>query len=341
VTILQLLGSAADGGAETYFVDLVTALQSNAPDQVAGLRAHPGRSRAMANADVPTGVFGFGGPLDRLTKPRLARFARRHGATHLVAWMNRAARHAPAGPWRRFGRLGGYYDLKNYRGFDGLVGNTAHIRDWMVGEGWPASRAFHIPNFAEPGPEPALARSELGTPDDVPLLLGMGRLHASKAHDVSLRALRQLPEAWLWIAGAGPLEAELRALAGHLDVTERVRFLGWRSDPAALYRAADVCVFPSRYEPLGNTVIQAWAHGLPIVAAASQGPGSLIRDRQDGRLVPVDDADALAAALGELLADAAGRTRLAQAGAQRVAAEFSKDAVVAQWRELFAHNGAA
>ena len=48
-----------------------------------------------------------------------------------------------------------------------------------------------------------------------------------------------------------------------------MRFLGWRTDPSALYRSADVCVFPSRYEPLGNVVIQAWAHGLPVAAAAS------------------------------------------------------------------------
>ena len=89
----------------------------------------------------------------------------------------------------------------------------------------------------------------------------------------------------------------LEKAAGALGVADRVRFLGWRADPSALYRAADVCVFPSRYEPLGNVVIQAWAHGLPVVAAASQGPAALIEDGADGLLVPIDDADALAAAV--------------------------------------------
>ena len=149
-----------------------------------------------------------------------------------------------------------------------------------------------------------------------------------------------MPEAFLWIAGAGPQEAKLKALAEALGVANRVRFLGWRSDASALYRTADVCVFPSRYEPLGNVVIQAWAHGLPVVAARSQGPSALIRDESDGLLTPVDDAEALAVAVRRLLDDPMLRIRLAQNGAGRVEAEFSRAAVVAQWRDLFAEVGA-
>jgi glycosyltransferase involved in cell wall biosynthesis len=120
-----------------------------------------------------------------------------------------------------------------------------------------------------------------------------------------------------------------------------VRFLGWRTDASALYRTADVCLFPSRYEPLGNVVIQAWAHGLPVVAAASQGPSALIRDGRDGLLVAVDDAEALARAVRRVLDEPMLRIGLIQHGAERVEAEFSAAAVVAQWRELFADLGAA
>jgi glycosyltransferase involved in cell wall biosynthesis len=324
VTVLHLLGSRADGGAETYFTQLTSALQAGLGGQAAAIRAHEGRVRALRRAGVPVSTFGFGGPLDGLTRPRLARRARALDARVLVAWMNRAARHAPRGPWRRIGRLGGYYDLKNYKGFDALVGNTADIRDWIVGQGWPAEHAHHVPNFAEAGPEPALRRAALETPEGIPLLLGMGRLHASKAHDVSLRALGRLPDAWLWIAGTGPLEAELKALAAELGVADRVRWLGWRDDASALYRAADVCVFPSRYEPLGNVVIQAWAHGLPVVAAAAKGPAALIEDGVDGRIVPVDHPEALARAVAEMLADPSARAAMAQAGLARAAGEFGR-----------------
>jgi len=88
-------------------------------------------------------------------------------------------------------------------------------------------------------------------------------------------------------------------------------------------------------------VIQAWAHGLPVAAAASQGPGALIRDGEDGLLVPVDVPEALAAAVRRLLDDPMLRIRLAQNGLERVEADFSQAAVVAQWRDLFARFGAA
>jgi glycosyltransferase involved in cell wall biosynthesis len=256
--------------------------------------------------------------------------------------MNRAARHTPKGPWAWIGRLGGYYNLKYYRGFDFLVANTEDIADWIVGHGWPAGKVRCIPNFAAaPKAAAPVDRASLATPAAAPLLLGMGRLHEAKAHDVSLAALREVPEAFLWIAGAGPEEPKLRALAEALGVADRVRFLGWRNDPSALYRAADVCVFPSRYEPLGNVVIQAWAHGLPVVAADSQGPKALIRDGVDGLLTPVDDAGALAAGVRQVLAAPKLAASFAAKGKARVAAEFSEAAIVGQWTELFADYGAA
>ncbi|WP_309643484.1 glycosyltransferase [Phenylobacterium sp.] len=342
MSVLHLLGTAGEGGAETYFLDLVGGLARAGVDQACAIRANPNREAALSRMDIPSGLFRFGGPIDILTKPKLAGFSRKHDVKLALAWMNRAARHTPKGPWARVGRLGGYYNLKYYRGFDELVANTEDIAEWVVGQGWPAGKVRHIPNFAEAPAEAAPAqRATLDTPADAPLLLAMGRLHDSKAHDISLNALAAIPDAHLWIAGVGPLEAKLKAMAQALGVADRVRFLGWRTDASALYRAADVCIFPSRYEPLGNVVIQSWAHGLPVVAAASQGPAALIRDGEDGLLVPVDDAQALAAAVNRMLADPALRAGLARAGAARVEAEFSQAAVVAQWRDLFADYGAS
>lgn len=340
MSVLHLLGTSGEGGAETYFVDLVTALGQAGVAEVAAIRRHEARQRALAAAGVATSVQGFGGPLDIFTRSRVAGFARQNDVGLAIAWMNRAARHTPKGPWKRVGRLGGYYSLKYYRGFDALVANTEDIADWVVRQGWPAGQVRYIPNFAAAAEDQAPAsRAALETPEAAPLLLGMGRLHDVKAHDISLAALAKLPEAYLWIAGVGPQEAKLKAMAQAFGVVDRVRFLGWRTDAAALYRAADVCVFPSRFEPLGNVVIQAWAHNLPVVAAASQGPAALIRDGEDGLLVAIDDAEALAGGVRRVLDDPMLRIRLVQNGGERVETEFSRDAVVAQWRGLFEDLG--
>ncbi|MBX3482497.1 glycosyltransferase [Phenylobacterium sp.] len=343
MSVLHLLGTAGEGGAETYFVDLVKALHRAGVPEAAVIRRNADREARLRKAGVPVKTLRFGGPIDILTRPAAAGFAALNKTKVALAWMNRAARHTPRGPWARIGRLGGYYNLKYYRNFDHLVANTEDIAEWVVGQGWPAGRVTCIPNFARvPAADAApVDRASLDTPPDAPLLLAMGRLHDAKAHDISLQALAQLPGAYLWIAGVGPLEAKLKGMAEALGVASRVRFLGWRTDASALYRTADVCVFPSRYEPLGNVVIQAWAHRLPVVAAESQGPKALIQDGKDGVLVPIDDADALAAAARRLLADPALRRRLAEAGARRVDGEFAEAAVVARWKALFAEFGAA
>lgn len=320
-------------------MDLVRALQAGPGGQAAVLRPHAGRLAALHAAGVPTATAPFGGPLDFVTAPAIGRVLRAQQARVALQWMNRPGRFIPRGPWARIGRLGGYYDLKYYRGCDHLVANTADIARWIVAEGWPAGAVSHIPNFAEPGPQAPVSRASLDTPEGAPLLLVMGRLHPVKAHDVALEVLARTPEAWLWAAGSGELEGELKALAARLGVAERVRWLGWRSDASALYRAADVCLFPSRFEPLGNVVIQAWAHGLPVVAAAAAGPAALIADGEDGLLAAVDDVEALAAAVRRLIDDPALRARLAEAGRAKAAAQFRRGAVVARWRDLFARFG--
>lgn len=341
MSVVHLLGSAGDGGAESYFVSLAGALHRDGVRQAFAVRRHPARETALLALGEPVETLRFGGPLDLLTRPRVARLAKGRQAKLLVAWMNRAARHCPRGPWARVGRLGGYYNLKYYAGMDLLVANTRDIAGWIESQGWPADRIRYIPNFAAAGPGAPVDRAALNTPADAPLLLSMGRLHQAKAHDVALQALALIPDAFLWIAGSGPLKASLERLAREQGVDGRVRFLGWREDSSSLYRTADVVLFPSRYEPLGNVVIQAWAHGAPVVAAASQGPAALVRDGEDGLLTPVDDAACLAEAAQRLIDDPALRARLSGAGFRRIAAEFSEAQVTAQWRTLFQQFGAA
>ena len=340
MTLLHTMGSNRSGGAEAYFVSLAEALARDGLPQAAAIRAHPMRERRLAEAGVRVEVMPFSVPIDFFTAPRIRKLAREVDTKVLLQWMNRAGRCGPKhGPWTRIGRLGGYYNLKYYQGCELLVVNTDDIGRYVVGEGWPADKVVCIPNFARAGVQPPLSRARHETPEDAPLLVAMGRLHKAKALDVGLEALAKLPGVYMWIAGDGPLEANLKALAEQLRISDRVRFLGWRDDSSAIYRAADICVFPSRYEPLGNTVIQSWAHGIPVVAAASVGPAALIRDGEDGLLTPVDDAEALSAAIRRLIEDQALSQRLREAGIARAEGEFAERPIIARWRELLAKYG--
>lgn len=330
------MAGARQGGAEAFFERLIPALAQAGEQVTAAIRHQPERAARLAAAGVVPLQLGFGGPLDLLTRPRLAAALRRFAPAVVVAWMNRAARHAPSGPWTLCGRLGGYYDLDYYRRCTHLVGNTRGIVDWMVRQGWPAAQAHHLPNFAENFSRTAPALLDLPRP----ILLGLGRLHRNKAFDVLIQAMPGVPGATLAIAGEGPEEEALRQLARRLGVADRVAFLGWRQDAGALLKAADLFVCPSRHEPLGNVVLEAWSAACPVVAAAADGPTELIRDGADGVLVAKEDPDALAAAIMRLLTDHAAAARMAQAGRARFEAEFAQAAVVSAWRDFHARVAA-
>ncbi len=334
--VLQVMAGAEHGGAETFFTRLVLALHGAGLEQRAVIRRQPERAAALRAAGVETVELPFGGFLDWRTGRALGREIVAFRPRLVLTWMNRATCRCPAGAFVHAARLGGYYELKHYRRCHHLIGNTRDIVDYLVREGWPRERAHHLPNFAPRTRAAPVARGDLATPEGAPLLLALGRLHRNKAFDVLLAALAQVPEAHLWLAGEGPLRGALEAEARRLGIDSRIRFLGWRDDTAALFAAADLLVCPSRHEPLGNVVIEAWAQGVPVIAAASAGPRALVADGANGLLVPVDDAAALAGAIRRGIADSALRERLRRGGTAAYEAEFTEDAVVRRYLDFFA-----
>jgi glycosyltransferase involved in cell wall biosynthesis len=342
--LLQIMGSRQRGGAEAFFSRLCVALAQTRIDKRAPIdQTVVIRSRAACRDDLVAGglkpielPFLFNG--DPLTRHRLGRLIAATAPEVVLSWMSRAATTCPpARNGRRFvhvGRLGGYYDLKYYAGCDHLIANTQDIAQYVVAHGWPRGRVHYLPNFVDERPAAAADRASLDTPADVPVILALGRLHSDKAFDVLLTALAGVPRAHLWLAGEGPLEASLKQLAGTLGVAARVHFLGWRTDVAALLGAADCLACPSRIEPLGNVILEAWAHRRPVVVAASKGPLGLVRHEGTGLVVPLEDARALADALRRVLEDKSFAAALAERGRAEYLAHFSKDAVTALYRDF-------
>jgi glycosyltransferase involved in cell wall biosynthesis len=329
------MAGARHGGAEAFFERLTIAFGRAGVAQRVVIRREPARAALLRAHGIEPVELDFGGAFDFRTRPALKREIAAFAPDVVMSWMSRAARAAPKGDFVHIGRLGGYYDLKYYRSCDHLIGNTEDIRDWIVAQGWPRDRAHHVPNFVDAESQPPADRAQHATPKDAPLLLALGRLHENKAFDVLIDALARVPGAHLWIAGEGPLDALLRQRAKRVGVSPRVHFLGWRRDAPALLAAADVLVCPSRAEPLGNVVIEGWAHRRPVVAAAAKGPAALIADGRTGLLAPVDDPDALAQAIQRVLADKALRESLASEGRKAYEASFTERAVVARYLDVF------
>lgn len=341
--ILQVMAGAAQGGAETAFVDMCIALHEAGEDIEVVTRKNPARQARLEAAGLKVHILPFGGLVDIFTTLRMRKIIREFRPHIIQTWMSRAAQRTPhwsaAEDIPRYlvvSRLGGYYKAAHFSQTDYYSTITPDIRRHLVEAGIPDSKIRHINNFAELEPIGApIDRASLKTPQDAPLLLALGRLHQAKAMDVLLQAVAKVPEVYLWIAGEGPDRAALEAECGRLGLDDRVRFLGWRDDRAALFATADVCVFPSRYEPFGTVFVQAWAQRVPLVTTASDGPRQYVRDGEDGLMVPVDDVEALADAIRRVVSDPVLCARLTENGFRRYQEEFTKNRTVAAYLSYY------
>jgi len=342
--ILHIMAGRGLGGAETYATDIMLSLHTASVDQCAVVSAKAPRYQELVEAGIHTKPQVLSFPLRPLQKMLLRRLLRCEKPDLVHCWMRRAASLMP--PWEAcpvIGWFGGYYDPQRFARCGEFVGVTKDIVAHMVKSGVPAEKAHFIPTFPDVREEPPADRTSLATPPDAKVVLALSRLHPKKGLDTLLQAAQRLPETVFWLAGEGPLRRELERLAKDLGVADRVRFLGWRTDRGALLRAADVCVLPSRYEPFGTVILEAWAAKTPFVAARSAGPAAHVRDGVDGLLVPIDDPEALAAALKRALEDKGLRERLIAEGYAVYSQNYTREVVTRQmiglYEKLIAKHG--
>lgn len=170
-----------------------------------------------------------------------------------------------------------------------------------------------------------------------PLLLGVGRLVPQKGFDLLLEAAaRSRAQPDVWIVGDGAQRGPLEALAQKLGLAERVQFLGRQapSQVGALMQQSSVVVVPSRTEAFGMVVLEAWAHGIPLVATDRGGPAGIVTDGHDGLLVDPENVDSLARTIDRVLNDRALALRLSRSGLETVAG-YTWSRVVDAYCELF------
>ena len=333
--VTHIIAGGRHGGAETFFVDLVDALSRRGFDQHAFSRPYADRLTRLVAANCTFSTARMGGPLDFFSGPKFKRTLLNANPDIVLAWMSRAAALVRTGPWINVGRLGGFYDLKYYKHCDFLICNTPALVAHCIGQGWDSERVAFIPNFSPRIDCDPVSKESLSTPEQAPVVLILARLEDSKGIDTALRAMSNVPEAYMWIAGDGSQAGFLKKLAQSLGIQARVRFLGWRSDREALLETADVCLVPSRHEPFGNVVVNAWANGIPVVATRSAGPSSLINHEEDGLLVNVDDYQDMTAAILRILKDGNLARKLLICGESKADKDYSEQSVASAYLDFF------
>jgi sugar transferase (PEP-CTERM/EpsH1 system associated) len=200
--------------------------------------------------------------------------------------------------------------------------------------------------FAPPGAGQARDRAALPpgfSAEDTVVIGTVGRAQPVKDQATLLRAFARLretqPALWprlrLAIVGGGPLEQSLRDLAAGLGVQDQVWLAGARDDVPALLASFDVFVLPSLSEGISNTILEAMACALPVLATAVGGNLELVRDGVCGRFFQPGDADGLAGLLAAYGGDAELRSAHGAAARKRAVEEFSMTAMVNNYMAVY------
>lgn len=327
--VLHVIAGAEIGGAETFAVDAITALAERGVTQRVICRPHAAPLERYAMARIEATTLGFT-PLDRVLRRYIVPQVAAEFRPDLVhAWMSRAGSFVP----RRLdcpaiGWFGDYYKLKYFTGCDAFFAVTPDIAASIVRRGMPPERVFTTNTFGTMPNAPPVLRASLDTPEEASVALVLSRMHNVKGIDTMLEAVARVPGLYLWLAGDGPERAAYETLADKLGLTARVRFLGWRNDRKSLLEACDICALPSRYEPFGTVIIEAWSAGRPLVATNAAGARQYVTHNETGLISPIDDPQALAANLARLIAEPGLGARLAAAGLARYEADFTRDIVI-------------
>jgi glycosyltransferase involved in cell wall biosynthesis len=185
--------------------------------------------------------------------------------------------------------------------------------------------------------------NELGVGEDTPLVVTVARLARQKSLDVLLDAIAKLPGVILAIVGDGPLRGELEAHCIRLGVTDRVRFLGHKEGVGDYVAAADCFALSSSWEARSLAAQEAILLRIPLVTTDVGGMGEIVTDRVSGRLTPAGDADALGAAIRDVLDDPGGAKAMADEAWHELTESFSTDdmlaRLVAEYRESGVDDG--
>ena len=325
--ILQVMGGYLDGGAEIFYIDALSALSNSNIEQYAIINKRNKKGIAKLKVlNIPFKTVSFNKLFKWPSKSTISKVIKEFKPDIAHYWMGRACSFSIRGEHINIGWHSGYRGVERFRDCDYHITLTNELKKHIALQGIDSDKIYELPIYTNENKSKKINRKDFDTPDDKQLILSLSRLHPVKGIDILLEAMVKVPEAFLWIAGSGPLEKKLINQSERLGLNKRVKFLGWREDKEALMATSDICVFPSRNDAFGAVIIEAWAAKKPNIACKSPGPQTIISNKHDGLLVGIDNVNELADAIKEVINNKKLGNSLANNGYKKFIENYSEKA---------------
>jgi len=279
--IINIMSGSENGGAERFFERLVCAIEKKGITQKVVVRHYKKRYQLLKPIIKNISSLYLFNQFNPFCHLAIEKIIKNFEPNIILTWMNRASKILPTERFNNeiiVGRLGGYYNLKNYSNCDYLIANTVGIKNFLIEKGWPAKKIFVIPNFVNTYKK---TKNNINLQNDK-TIISMGRFHENKGFDIVIKALSFLPEFKLILVGSGPLSNFYVKLIKDYNLTKRVEIHNWTDNISKYLNSTSLLVCPSRHEPFGNIIIDGWAHKIPVIASNTGGPSLLIKEGVNG-----------------------------------------------------------
>jgi glycosyltransferase involved in cell wall biosynthesis len=359
--ILHIISSGGMYGAEAVILNLSRTLNEQGHTSLLGIfsnSANPNlqlHERALTEG-IESHLISCRGQIDRTVPASIRALATSTGADLIHAHGYKAdvyaylAMRSSTTPlvstchtWyddNRLVWLYGVIDRRVLRRYQAVVAVSDGVRQRLLDSGVSSARIHFIRNGIDLRPftnaTPSL--SHLAAPES--LLIGwVGRLTRDKGPDILLRAVAQVrpefPDARYILVGEGPYRPEVERLITELALGDVVHLLGQRTNMPAVYASCDLMVSSSRQEGLPMAILEGMAAGLPWIATSVGSVPMVVRDSQNGILIPPENAEVLAKSMIQLMRSTKERTHMGIAARSLTESEFSAERMAADYLRVY------
>lgn len=322
--IFNLMFGKKKGGLEKASLNYALALSYLGHDVTTFLNVKSAMIPAFKDHDqkIDTTIHNLLGSKDPFARRSIQRQVQKHQPDVCVTHGRRAAYFAQNNSICPTVAVSHSFNIKSLQETDGLIAINNAMKKHASDQGYPAKRIQIAENFLSIHTLPSYQHR---TTNSSIRIGAMARLIHRKGIDTFIRALgalrKQNFDFKAIIAGAGEELETLKKLSDDLGLASYVEFKGWMAADD-FYKSIDIFCIPSRTEPFGLVILEAWAQRLPVVATMAAGPSELITDQSNGVLVPVDDSKVLAEKFVKIINDKGLRNVLSESGYSTVSKNY-------------------